>query len=204
MERGDALKTLAAFGTAGFLALAPLQAFARERTGEVARAASGKIERSPRARAEFKRSNPCPSTGLAGATLLFAAGAFILAVGLVIGFVVWQWERVLFVVAFLAAFGIGAPLFHAIEARALHTVDELFLLGLCACVAAFSAASVGQCIVGGIAQQNWNYGLGAAVGTGFVGLALWVIHLLVRRAARRNSVWTAPVPDGAKVIGDES
>lgn len=41
----------------------PLQVLARERAHGVARATSGKIERSPRARAEFKHSNPCPSTG---------------------------------------------------------------------------------------------------------------------------------------------
>lgn len=45
------------------LALAPLDSDARKKAFGVERAPSGKIARSPRARAEFKRTNPCPSTG---------------------------------------------------------------------------------------------------------------------------------------------
>jgi hypothetical protein len=45
------------------VALSPIDADARGKAPGVHRMASGKIERSPRARAEFKQSNPCPSTG---------------------------------------------------------------------------------------------------------------------------------------------
>lgn len=45
------------------LALTPLDSGARKKAIGVERTPSGKIARSPRARAEFKRKNPCPLTG---------------------------------------------------------------------------------------------------------------------------------------------
>jgi hypothetical protein len=45
------------------LAAFPTSSGARSKAPGLQRTPSGKIERSPRVRAEFKRSNPCPSTG---------------------------------------------------------------------------------------------------------------------------------------------
>ncbi len=47
---------------AAFL-LSPIQVDARAKAQGVERDASGKIARSPHARTEFKKADPCPSTG---------------------------------------------------------------------------------------------------------------------------------------------
>ena len=57
------MKTLPVLLAVLALALLPLDVDARAKAEGVARAPHGKIQRSARERAEFKRANPCPSTG---------------------------------------------------------------------------------------------------------------------------------------------
>jgi hypothetical protein len=45
------------------LIVSPIIADARAKAQGVERAAAGKIARSPHSRTEFKKANPCPSTG---------------------------------------------------------------------------------------------------------------------------------------------